>query len=61
MYSGVSGLQMKADIFMGIVYYQRLRQKRRQDHSGGRVYGCDLSVPGRSQERISFPWDSADR
>ena len=25
MYSGVSGLQMKADIFMGIVYYQRLR------------------------------------
>jgi DNA-directed RNA polymerase I subunit RPA2 len=25
MYSGVSGLQMKAEIFMGVVYYQRLR------------------------------------
>ena len=25
LYSGVSGLQMKADIYMGVVYYQRLR------------------------------------
>jgi len=25
MYSGISGLQMKAEIFMGVVYYQRLR------------------------------------
>ena len=25
MYSGVDGREMEADIFMGIVYYQRLR------------------------------------
>ena len=25
LYSGVSGLQLKADIYMGVVYYQRLR------------------------------------
>jgi hypothetical protein len=25
MYSGVDGREMKADIFFGIVYYQRLR------------------------------------
>ena len=25
MYSGVSGLQLKAEIFIGVVYYQRLR------------------------------------
>ena len=25
MYSGISGMQLKADIFIGVVYYQRLR------------------------------------
>jgi len=34
LYSGVSGTVMHADIFIGVVYYQRLRHMvRMDDHS----------------------------
>jgi DNA-directed RNA polymerase I subunit RPA2 len=40
MYSGVSGLQLKADIFVGVVYYQRLRHMvndKAQARSTGKI------------------------
>jgi DNA-directed RNA polymerase I subunit RPA2 len=40
MYSGVSGIQLKADIYMGVVYYQRLRHMvndKAQARSTGKI------------------------
>jgi DNA-directed RNA polymerase I subunit RPA2 len=40
MYSGVSGLQLKADIYIGVVYYQRLRHMvndKAQARSTGKI------------------------
>jgi len=42
MYSGVSGLKLEADIFIGVVYYQRLRHM----------------VSDKSQARATGPYDT---
>lgn len=45
MYSGIFGNQMKVDIFMGVVYYQRLRHM----------------VSDKSQARATGPYDAMTR
>lgn len=42
MYSGTTGLQLEVDIFIGVVYYQRLRHLV-SDKFQVRVFCFDLS------------------